>query len=679
MNNTLKLNTRQKEAVRYINGPLLIIAGPGSGKTCVITHKIAWLINEYGIAPQHITAVTFSNRAAREMKSRVSALLNSKKVNDLNVLPFHALGLSIIQHNQNTLGYCHGFSIYNTEDSLALITRITQKTFPRDARQASEIQQQISHWKRTGQTHEMLCKSSELNGRERTAAHIYRLYAKQLKTYNAVDFDDLILLSMILLKNSEEILDFWRNRIRYLLVDEYQDTNPCQHELVKLLVGHRGALTVAGDDDQSIYGSRGAKPENLIRLRTDFPKLTTIKLERNYRSPGRVLKAANALIKNNGRSLQKSLWGRLSYGEAMRVIKTRNEEHEAECVVSELLRHKSKHNSQFHDYAILFRSNVQSRIFERALHERRIPYFLHGANSFFERLEIKDILAYLKLITNTDDNNSFFRVINTPRREIDPLTLEKLANYANDLDASLVQASFDAGLEQHLNNKQLSIVRDFTRWVIDISELAETDDPVKAVHTLLNDIGYSDWLSATCNDRKVANTRMDNVMELIALISDLAKRNSTISDKRDKTLGDIITYLCLLSLIENGQDEVYGDYVSLMSLHATKGLEFPHVIMVGMEEEILPYSPYLHSGEQGITEERRLAYVGITRAQQSLTFSIAARRKRNGEVAECEPSRFLLELPQDDILWNDPDDECDQHGPLECHQTYTVATHDILD
>jgi ATP-dependent DNA helicase Rep len=421
-----ELNPQQKAAVQYINGPLLVLAGAGSGKTSIITHKIIWLIRDYGIAPRNIVAITFTNKAAREMKARVADLQKGDHSKDLLISTFHSLGLKILREHLEEIGYRPGFSLYDSEDTQALLAKLLRGQYTGKSSPVEAVHHQISLWKNSLVSPAEAPLAAGGESIQDVAARVYGEYDRHLQAYNSMDLDDLILKPVRLLRENPEILEEWRQRVRYLLVDEYQETNLSQHELVKLLVTHRGALTVVGDDDQSLYAWRGAHPENLKQLQQDFPLLKVIKLEQNYRSSGRILKAANALIANNPHIFEKALWCDRDYGETLRVLRARSDEHEAERVISELLYHKFKHNTDFRDYAILYRENSQSLVFERVLRERRIPFFLSGGTSFFDKTEIKDVMAYLRLLCNPGDDNAFLRVINTPRREIGPDTLQLL-------------------------------------------------------------------------------------------------------------------------------------------------------------------------------------------------------------------------------------------------------------
>jgi ATP-dependent DNA helicase Rep len=455
-----------------------------------------------------------------------------------------------------------------------------------------------------------------------------------------------------LFRDFPEVLKNWQARIHYLLVDEYQDTNGCQYELVKQLVGIREAFTVVGDDDQSVYSWRGARPENLAQLKQDFPRLTLIKLEQNYRSMGRILRAANSLISNNPHLFDKKLWSAMGEGDPIRFIGCRDDEHESEKVVSELLYHKLKHQASFKDYAILYRSNHQSRPIERVLREHNVPYFLTGGTSFFSRVEVKDIMAYLRLLSNQDDDNAFLRVINTPRRGIGASTLQALGNYAASRNTSLFGACFEMGLADHVSAKAMLNLEHFSKWLVDIADRANRGNVLDAIRDMIEEIDYRAWLEEVAGDPNQATRRMENVEELVSWIERMID-----NDVEEKSIGDIAARLTLMDILDRQEDENQADAVHLMTLHAAKGLEFPHVFMIGMEEEILPHRTSIE--EDSIEEERRLAYVGITRAQRSLVLTMANSRKRYGEKMECEQSRFLEELPREDVIWMTEKSEVD--------------------
>ncbi len=665
------LNPRQKEAVRYIDGPLLVLAGAGSGKTRVITQKIVHLVKRCDLKGFHIAALTFTNKAAREMQSRLADQLEAKYRRGMRISTFHNLGLNILKREHSHVGLKPGFSIYDAQDVQQLIKELMRRAFDGDD-QASEMQWQISAWKNDrispGQA------QLEANGdpKQVAASVLYEAYNRTLRAYNAVDFDDLIGLPVELFETQPEALEHWQNRIRYLLVDEYQDTNATQYRLVQQLVGVRGAFTVVGDDDQSIYAWRGAQPENLALLSEDFATLKVIKLEQNYRSAGRILKAANKLIGNNPHVFEKRLWSELGYGDPLKVIQAKNEDHEAEQVVSRLLAHKFQSGGRFSDYAILYRGNHQSRLFERALRESQIPYKISGGTSFFAYQEVKDIMAYLRLLVNDDDDNAFVRVINTPRREIGPTTLEKLAGYATGRGVSLCAAAYELGLETVLPERAVNRLREFVEWLADKSDQAQRGDPLEVVKSLVNDIRYEEWLLDTANDPKTAERRMGNVHELLAWLGRMAEQEGD-----GASLSDLVSRMTLMDILERNEDEQRDDCVALMTLHAAKGLEFPHVFMVGVEEQLLPHHSSLD--EDNVEEERRLAYVGITRAQKTLTFSMALRRRKHGEVMDCEPSRFLGELPEDDLVWEGGGQPVDPEERQERGKAHLANLRDMLN
>ena len=639
------LNPRQKEAVRHLDGPLLVLAGAGSGKTSVITRKIAWLIQEQGFEPARVAAVTFTNKAAREMKTRVGELLKGNATKGLSISTFHTLGLTILRKELALSGYKPGFSIHDAEDAQNLVRELCRG---QKGIEPERVQWQISAWKNALLSPDTAAIEAAGDAFKLAAAHTYTGYQRALKAYNALDFDDLIFQPVELLRQHAELRERWQRQIRYLLVDEYQDTNAAQFELVKQLTGKDGDFTVVGDDDQSIYAWRGARPENLDQLKMDYPNLKVIKLEQNYRCSGRILKAANAVITNNPHLFEKKLWSELGFGDPLRVLACSDEEHEAERVISELMHHKFLHRSENSDYAILYRGNHQARMFERILREQRIPYYLSGGLSFFERTEVRDIMAYLKLVANPDDDTSFLRVVNTPRREIGPSTLEKLSAYAQSRALSLYAATFEIGLAQTLGERPQAALRRFTTWLSDIHDQAQEADTATVVKELLADIAYDTWLKETCDSLEIAEKRMENVLDLTGWLARLAKQDA----EETPTFAELVAKLSLIGMLDNDEDD-RSDQVSLMTLHAAKGLEFPHVFMVGMEEGLLPHRVSIEGedNQAGIEEERRLTYVGITRAKKTLTFTYAKQRKRYGEVVKCQPSRFLNELPADDVQW----------------------------
>ncbi|HHF2928146.1 TPA: DNA helicase Rep [Vibrio alginolyticus] len=642
----MKLNPSQDEAVKYVSGPCLVLAGAGSGKTRVITNKIAYLVQQCGYKARNIAAVTFTNKAAREMKERVGQTLGKGESKGLMVSTFHTLGLNIIKREYKHLGLKAGFSLFDDQDQLALLKELTEKQLDGDKDLLRQLLSCISNWKNDMLTPEQ-AKARAQGEQQQLFAFCFDMYQKQMKAYNALDFDDLILMPVLLLRNHEDVRQRWQNRIRYLLVDEYQDTNTSQYELVKLIVGERGRLTVVGDDDQSIYSWRGAKPQNLVLLGEDYPNLRLIKLEQNYRSTSRILRAANILIANNPHVYEKSLFSEIPDGEKLKVLLAKNEEHEAERVTGELIAHKFLNRTEYKDYAILYRGNHQSRLIEKSLMQNRVPYKISGGTSFFARAEIKDIMAYLRVLVNPDDDNAFLRIVNTPRREIGPVTLEKLGSYANMRGKSLFESSFEMGLEQHLTGRGQENLRRFTQWLVAIADQAERGDTVEAVRSLVRDIHYEDWLYETSASPKAAEMRMKNVSDLYSwIVADLEGDNY---DQEEKTLKEVVQRLTLRDMMERGEEDEDSDAVQLMTLHASKGLEFPYVYLIGSEEGILPHQTSID--EDNVEEERRLMYVGITRAQRELTFTMCKERRQFGELIKPTQSRFLDELPFDDVEW----------------------------
>ena len=639
-----KLNPRQAEAVAYISGPLLVLAGAGSGKTSVITRKIAYLVQQCGIRAQYICAVTFTNKAAREMKARVASLLKAGEGRGLTVSTFHNLGLNIIRREYAHLGYKPGFSIFDEGDIKALLTDIMQKEYQGDDG-LDEIKNYIGNWK-----NDLILPDEALEKartpKEQTAAVVYLHYQRTLKAYNAVDFDDLILMPVKLFQEHPEVLERWRNRIRYMLVDEYQDTNTSQYLLVKMLVQERAQFTVVGDDDQSIYAWRGARPENLMQLKDDFPSLKVVMLEQNYRSTSRILKCANVLIANNPHVFEKQLWSEMGHGDPIRVLRCKNEDGEAERIALEILTLHLKTQRPYADFAILYRGNHQAKLMELKLQHHQIPYRLSGGTSFFARQEVKDVMSYLRLLVNPDDDNAFLRVINVPRREIGSTTLEKLGNYAGSRDRSMYAAADEIGLGEHLDARFTERLGRFKRWMDGVRKNCAGEDPIGALRSMVMDIDYENWIRQNASSDKVADFRMGNVWFLLDALKNILEKD----EDGQMTIEDAIAKLVLRDMLERQQEEEEGaDGVQMMTLHASKGLEFPYVFIMGMEEEILPHRSSIEADT--IEEERRLAYVGITRARQTLAFTSATRRKQYGELIDCTPSRFLDELPPEDLQW----------------------------
>ncbi|MBT8137122.1 MAG: UvrD-helicase domain-containing protein [Gammaproteobacteria bacterium] len=632
------LNPRQRAAVTHVDTPLLVLAGAGSGKTRVIVHKIAHLIKNGGISPDNIAAVTFTNKAAKEMRERVAALLGESAVSELRVSTFHTLGLNILRREYDQLGYRQGFSIFDAADSLALLQELQK----RDGDDAATEQAQwtISGWKSAliGPAHALKCAEDAL---EAGTARLYAAYQRSLKAYNGVDFDDLILQPVALFQDNPEVLAAWQERIRYLLADEYQDTNLAQYQLLRLLAGTEGRFTVVGDDDQSIYTWRGANPENLNQLAQDYPQLEVVKLEQNYRSSGNILATANHLIANNQHLFDKKLWSANGPGENIKVIALADEHAEVERVVTDLFMWRLDGRGNYGDCAVLYRGNHQARLFEQALRLRRIPYHLSGGRSFFDRTEVRDVMAYLRLVANPDNDTAFLRIVNKPRREIGATTLENLTGLSAKQNCSLLAAIRHDDAASVLPGRSLSITRRFAELIDGYTEAAERGALGQIAQELVEEIDYVGWLRRSSKDAQLAERRVDNVEALLDWVRRIAKANPDIS------LAELLAQLSLAEQRED--DEPDGGQVRLMTLHAAKGLEFDHVHLVGFEEGLLPHHQNLEG--PGVDEERRLAYVGITRAKRQLVITYAAERRRYGESAAREPSRFLDELPQDRLEW----------------------------
>lgn len=623
------LNPRQREAIHYLDGPLLVLAGAGSGKTRVITEKIVHLIETCEIKPQQIAAITFTNKAALEMSERITKRME-KAPKGLTIATFHSLGLRMVREEARTLGYKPGFSIFDSADCLGIINELSGTT---DKAKLRWLQTTISLWKNAllSPAHAVEVAKDE---EEALAARIYRDYANSLHAYQAVDFDDLIRLPVTLLQDNAEIRQKWQDKFRHILVDEYQDTNTAQYRLLQQLTGVRASFTAVGDDDQAIYGWRGADVENLRRLTEDFPQLKVIKLEQNYRSTGKILGAANTLIQNNPKLFAKSLWSEHGPGANINVIACAEGEAEAETVVMKLQGHRFEHRAKFSDYAILYRSNHQARLFEQALRQQRIPYVLSGGQSFFDKAEIKDLLAYLRLLVNDDDDPAFIRAATTPRRGIGSQTLATLGRYAAERQISLFAALFEEGFAAQVHGRVLQPLREFGEFINRFQWRAQRESAADVFPDLLAAIDYENWLYDQ-EEARTAETRWGNVQEFHAWIT---KK----SDDDGKTLAEIVQTMALMSMLERRDQGEGYDAVQLSTLHAAKGLEFGHVFMVGVEEGILPHRESQEA--EKLEEERRLMYVGITRAQRSLHITWCEKRRQGKDLVPCEPSRFIEEM-----------------------------------
>ncbi|KYC29014.1 ATP-dependent DNA helicase Rep [Sterolibacterium denitrificans] len=626
-----KLNPPQREAIRHLDGPLLVLAGAGSGKTRVITHKIAYLIEECEVQPAHIAAITFTNKAAREMQERIARLMPGRSLQGLTISTFHSLGARMLRQEAKLCELKPGFSILDAGDCLGILGELMRNA---DKAQVRAAQGRISRWKNDLVDPEQALENAG-EAIEAATARLYAEYERTLRAYQAVDFDDLIGLPVRLLDKAPEVLARWQGRLRHLLVDEYQDTNKCQYRMLKLLAGPRAAFTAVGDDDQSIYAWRGADVENLHLLQKDFPQLKVIKLEQNYRSTVRILQAANSLIAHNPKLFEKKLWSEHGHGDAIQVHACRDGEHEAELVVMKLQAHKFQQRTRFADYAILYRGNHQARAFEQQLRDNRIPYVMSGGQSFFDRAEIKDITCYLRLIANNDDDPAFIRAVTTPKRGIGAATIEALGRYAGQRRISLFAAAFEVGAESHVNVRQLAAAREFGVFINRMASRAAREPAGELLEELLKSLGYENWLFESCEPRE-AESKWANVRDFVGWLG-------RKGEEENKNLLELTQSVALISMLD--KNDADADAVQLATLHAAKGLEFKHVFLVGIEEGLLPHRDAEAEGR--IAEERRLMYVGITRAERSLHLSWCQRRKQGKEWRSCEPSRFIGEMGGD--------------------------------
>ncbi|PJD92560.1 MAG: ATP-dependent DNA helicase Rep [Legionella sp.] len=632
------LNAQQMAAVRYIDGPLLVLAGAGSGKTRVITQKIAYLIEQCQYTASHICALTFTNKAAREMQHRLTTLLPAKRRRGIVVSTFHALGLMILKREARHCGLTANFSIFDAEDCLQILRGLSTPGSGQDRAVLEQMQQQISSWK------------SELLAPEEVPAHPhllearlrYQHYQTTLRAYNAVDFDDLIALPVRLFQEVPEVLEYWQQKFRHILVDEYQDSNSSQYLLLAALVGGRAHFTAVGDDDQSIYAWRGAKPENLQQLQRDYPQLNIITLEQNYRSTGQILHLANHLIAHNPKPFPKKLWSEYGLGDPVRVLSCKDEQDEAELVIADLISHKLRQGRAFGDYAILYRGNHQSRLFETVLRSQGIPYRISGGQSWFARTEVKDWFAYLKLLCNEADDAAFLRAVTTPKRGIGDTTLTSLGDYAKSRNQPLFQCADHLALTEHVAEKPRALLQHFKQTIFGFKQRMQTESVMTVLREMVEIFGYEAHVYEHSDNPQQAQKRMDNVWQLLDWVGSL------LDKKPGSTLADAVSTMILVDRLDNAEDSE-ADVIQLMTLHAAKGLEFPCVYLVGLEEGILPHHVSIDTHQ--IEEERRLAYVGITRARQVLTMSLARRRRRGGETVASLPSRFLEELPQDKLEW----------------------------
>jgi ATP-dependent DNA helicase Rep len=635
------LNPPQRAAVEYCDGPLLVLAGAGSGKTRVITEKIAYLIGRKHLPGSKIAAITFTNKAAREMRERAAKLARGAAAEGLLVCTFHSLGLKFLQIEHEHAGLRRGFSVFDSDDSGGVLKELLPKGAKPDALEA--LRQLISRAKNDGLSPEVAAERAQ-TAREREAAEHYAHYQRRLTAFNAVDFDDLIRLPVQLLDAHESLRTAWRERLRYLLVDEYQDTNNAQSRLLGLLAGPRGAFTCVGDDDQSIYAWRGANPENIDQLARDYPSLRVVKLEQNYRCARRILRAANSLIARNPHVHVKQLWSEHVEGEPLRVFECRDSEHEAERVADEIVFLAQKHKVTWDEFAILFRGNHQSRALEKALQLRRVPYHLSGGTAFLERQEVKDTLAWLRLVVNPDDDAAFLRAVTSPKREVGSTTLARLGELAGQAHASLSRTAERLDALKQLPARAAGAIDGFVQILRRLRALAAQESAGTLCRRLIEDSGLLAALRAECRDETVFQRRRGNLEELAQWFDAAGK-------------GDAGSLAAQLALLTHADRDEPGNAARLMSLHGSKGLEFAYVFIVGVEEGMLPHEASLEEGR--LEEERRLMYVGITRAKTLLHLSYSRHARRYGETQRVVPSRFLDELPAAELHWIGRDAEQD--------------------
>ncbi|MDE2565534.1 MAG: UvrD-helicase domain-containing protein [Burkholderiales bacterium] len=648
----LSLNRAQDEAVHHLAGPCLVLAGAGSGKTRVIVHKIARLL-QAGLEPKQIAAITFTNKAAAEMRERAKALVGPRAARELAVSTFHSLGVRMLRSDGERLGLKPTFSILDSDDVLGVLRDAGGTT---EAAQARRWQWAISLWKNQGLDADG-AESQAADADEQVAARVMRRYEERLQAYQAVDFDDLIGLPLKLLQRDPEARAKWQAQFQHILVDEVQDTNAVQYELMKALVGERGVFTAVGDDDQSIYGWRGATIDNLKRLPQDYPALKLIALEQNYRSTGHILRAANAVIAHNPKLFEKKLWSEFGDGEPVRLIDCDSEEHEAERAVARIQALRSAGGDvKFGDFAVLYRANHQARVFEQKLRAAQIPYRVSGGQSYFDRAEIKDLCAWLRLLVNPDDDPAFLRAATTPKRGIGHQTLAALGEFAGRWKTSLFEALFSPSLALSLKAKALEALQDFGREVNDLQHRARHATGAEDARALLlgwlKDIGYEQHLHDGEDSARLAAARWSNVLDFVDWIAQRCggqvthELGSRFEAERHSVLEVAQTIALILSLADRADEQ---DVVTLSTLHAAKGLEWPHVMLAGVNEGLLPF----RSGGDDkdaelpparIEEERRLMYVGITRARRTLVVSTLKRRKRGRDTAPGLPSRFIAEM-----------------------------------
>ncbi|WP_232036832.1 UvrD-helicase domain-containing protein [Buchnera aphidicola] len=640
------LNKVQEKAIHIIDNPCLILAGAGSGKTSVIIHKVITLITIYQYDPKKIFAVTFTNKAAKEIELRLLKKLTLQQIHDITISTFHALGLKIIRNEYRLLGLKKNFTLFDQNEQLRLLKNLININKNSNIFFLKQLLYQISVWKNRLLNPKLAykCINSAL---EEKCVFFYEKYDCFLKQHNILDFNDLIFLPTVLLKNNLQIRLNWQKKIQYLLVDEYQDINISQYELIKLLCGCNANFTVVGDNDQSIYSWRGAQQKIFYLLKYDFPTLNVIKMEQNYRSSGCILHAANILISNNENFFNKKLFSTLDYGNKIYVFMSINEAQEARQIINYIQYHKNLHNMQYKDYAILYRNNYQVQAVEAELVCQDIPYYIYSGQSFFDLLEIKDLLAYLRLIVNHKDDLAFLRIINVPNRRIGLVTLNKLKKFAAYHKISLFAASMDFRIIKKLNKNVFLKLNNFVLWIVQLSSNL-LNKPEKILNNVIKDVNYFSWITNYHNDHNISEKRIKDIICFSNWLKNiLVGRNGNLPIKLEDVL---IRFVCgdFENIMQYDTNKNI-DKLHLMTIHASKGLEFSVVCIIGVEEGTLPHQKSIM--DDNITEERRLMYVGITRAKKQLFLSFCRNKKKFGMLIHVQPSRFLFELPQRAIHW----------------------------
>ena len=682
----MQLNAAQQEAVTYTQGPCLVLAGAGSGKTRVIITKIAYLLRNNLAQPAQILAVTFTNKAAAEMRERIALEVGPEISSQLTICTFHSLGRQILKEQAQLLRLGSHFSIFDETDTLKILKGIIASDYStlkstQSADYLSTVASHISRWKGELKNPSSILKDPKS---DHITAELYQKYSDYLRACNAVDFDDLIYLPTRLLLLNEKVRSYYQQRYRYIMVDEYQDTNHTQYYLLMCLVASNQRFMVVGDDDQSIYSWRGARPENIKQLTVDFPELKVIKLEQNYRSTSRILHCANSIIAHNQHLFSKTLYSGIEGGEPIRVVTCNDNEQSCEYIAAEILGHRFDHRSKWGDYSILYRSNSQSRDMEKALMSAHIPCKITGDTSFFARMEVKDIMAWCRVLTNPKDDAALLRIINVPHRGIGAQTIKIMTELGRKFNRCLYDCAISQEMHSALNKQQVDALCSFLGLLFDLRHKLAQHHDLEVCRTLIDKIGYRGYLRAENASTNAFEWKLKNVQILMGWIEELLtgqKNNSfgksstagaagaasDLNQPLEMRFGEAVERLGLREMMDKKADEdEEQDAVQMMTLHAAKGLEFPVVFLLGMEEGILPHRTSIE--EHNIEEERRLAYVGVTRAQKELTLVVARQRKQGNSIVQQEPSRFIGEMPKEELTFIDlakpqkQSKESSQHG-----------------